>query len=115
LRLLENAMEMLKARISGLSAEALAMISKGERLPHHYAEHSKGREQWSIPVEEVIALGEMMGVSLTKPTVITPKQAIALKSPLLPAERIRQLTTTSYGALKLMPVDTRKTDKIFGE
>lgn len=114
LRVLEHAAETLKARISGLSAEALAMLSRGERLPHYYAERGRGRERWNIPEEEVIALGEMMGVTLSKPAVITPKQAIALNSKLLPAERIRQLSVTPVGELKLMPMDTRKTDKIFG-
>ena len=115
LRVLEHAQEVLKARISGLSAEALAMLSRGERLPHYYAERGRGRERWNISEKEVIALGEIMGVELSKSTTITPKQAIALKSPLLPAERVRQLSVTPVGELKLMPMDTRKTDKIFGE
>jgi len=115
LRVLEHAIEILKARISGLSAEALAMLSRGERLPHHYADRGRGRERWNIPEDEIIALGEMLGLSLSKPSVITPKQAIALKSSLFPAERIRKLSTMPFGELKLMPVDTRKTDKIFGE
>lgn len=114
LRFLEHAMESLKARISGLSAEALARITRGERLPHYYAERGKGRERWKIPAEEVIELGEMMGVELRKPAVITPKQAIALKSKVLPEARIKELSETPYGELKLLPIDTRKTDKIFG-
>ena len=114
LRFLEHAASILSNRISGLQAEALAMLSRGERLPHYYAEHGRGREHWTIPAEDVIALGEMMGVPLSKPVVITPKQAIALKSPMLPESRVKQLSRTPYGALKLMPIDTRKTDKIFG-
>ena len=114
LRFLEHAASLLGARISGLSAEALALIRRGVRLPHYQAVQGQGRERWKIPAAEVIALGDMMGAVLSKPSVITPKQAIALKSPGLSADVVRQYSETPYGALKLMPLDTRKTDKVFG-
>lgn len=113
LRTLEHAAARLKDRIAGLSAEALAMISRGERLPHHHGERGRGRERWSIPVEEVIELGELYGIELRKPAAITPKQAAALASDVLTPERIRELSETPIGELKLVPVDTRKTDKMF--
>jgi hypothetical protein len=114
LRFLEHAASLLAARISGLSAEALALIKRGVRLPHYQAVQGQGRERWKIPADQVIQLGEMMGVALGKPAVITPKQAIALKSDMLPADIVRQYSETPYGELKLVPLDTRKTDKIFG-
>ena len=114
LRFLEHHADLLAARISGLSAEALALIKNGERLPHHHAVRGKGRERWKLDAEEVIAFGEMMGVSLSKPTVITPKQAIALKHPMLTEKQVREWSQTPYGELKLVPLDTRKTDKLFG-
>ena len=114
LRFLEHHADLLAARISGLSAEALALLKQGQRLPHHHAERGKGRERWTLAAEEVAAFGEMMGVPLSKPSVITPKQAIALKHPMLAAEQVRAWSETPYGELKLVPLDTRKTDKLFG-
>lgn len=108
LRFLEHSAELLEARISGLQAEALALIKRGERLPHHHAIQSRGRESWNKSIEEIIALGELMGITTSKPAVITPKQA---RSQGLDT---RNYSATHYGQLKLMPLDTRKTDKIFG-
>ena len=112
LRFLEHASDLIMARISGLSAEALALIQRGERLPHYYATRSKGREKWKITTEQVIALGELYGVELSKPKVVTPKQAITEG---LCDKQVRKYSETTYGELKLMALDTRKTDKMFGD
>ena len=114
LRFLEHASDLLSARISGLSAEALAMIQRGQRLPHYHAQRGQGRERWKIPVEEVVALGDLYGLELYKPKPITPKQAIALKSKMLTAETIREYSEVPVGELKLMQIDPRKADKSFG-
>ena len=112
LRFLEHAQELLEARISGLSAEALALIKRGERLPHYHAEQSKGRERWNRSADEIIALGELSGINLVKPAVITPKQALSKG---MDDKLVRTFSETPYGELKLVALDTRKTDKIFGK
>jgi hypothetical protein len=44
-------------------------------VPGWVPKQGEGREAWSIPVEQVVALGETLGVPLAKPGVITPGQA----------------------------------------
>mgnify|MGYP000213916355 CR=1 FL=1 len=34
------------------------------------------RERWAKPLEEVLALGDMLGVDVAKKAAITPKQAV---------------------------------------
>lgn len=112
LRYLKHAAELLDSRITGLSEQALAMIKRGDRVPHFKAEASKGRTVWNKPVEEVVALGEMMGVNLKKPTdVITPLQAIDKH---VPKELVQSYSHAPLGAVKLVPDDGTDARKLFG-
>lgn len=111
LRFLERYRDLLDSRICGLSAEALALIQRGDRVPYYQAVRGTGRDRWVKPKEQVIALGEMFGVDLKNVKVLTPKQAIAAG---IDKKYIAKYYETPLGALKLSPVDTRKSDKIFG-
>lgn len=76
LRYLKRASAILNARISGLEGQVEAKLRGGEIVPGWRMESVAGREKWKIPVAEVAAMGQTMGVDLTKPTdVITPAQA----------------------------------------
>lgn len=70
--LLLESQARLKARLVGLEAA----ISANPAGTGWVVEQKEGREKWASPVEEVIALGDMMGVELRKPLeAITPVQA----------------------------------------
>ena len=111
LRFLTHAANLLDARISGLSAEALVLLERGTRLPFYHAVRGSGRERWAKPLDAVFALGDLMGVELRKPGVITPKQAITAG---IPEKQVRKISETPVGALKLVEIDQRKVDKEFG-
>jgi hypothetical protein len=111
LRILQHAADLLDARISGLETEALLLIERGERLPHYTGSRGRGRQRWVAPEEKVIQLGELYGVKVTNPRLVTPKQAI--KSG-LPEKQVNKLSETPYGALKLIPIDLKAADKVFG-
>jgi hypothetical protein len=99
---LRAAIQTAKAYESGLEEEAKQFITGGERVPGWSLKAGQGRERWARPVEEVIALGEMMGVSVSKPGAMTPKQAIKAG---LSAELVRAYSETPTGALQLVPSD----------
>ncbi len=77
LRQIDDAIKRLEARKTGLEEMALGLIRGGTDVPFFKAEHTTGREKWTVPTAEVIALGELMGVTgLQKPAEpITPNQA----------------------------------------
>lgn len=99
LALLQSAADVLKGRISGLEMEMMATLKRGERVNGWMLEQGMGREKFSVPVVEILALGEMMGVDLSKPGVVTPKQAIKAG---IPAAVIAGYTETPFGEIKLV-------------
>lgn len=77
LTMARRAVKLLEARMSGLEAQASAMIKRGERVPFWMMEQSPGRLKWTIPATDVIAMGQMFGINVAaEPDAITPKQAI---------------------------------------
>lgn len=105
LRELRRAQDVLKARVSGLEEEAAARIKKGERVAFWMMESTPGRLAWTKPVQEVLVLGQMLGLDLAKePDAITPTQALAAaKAAKLPAELFDAYTVRPSGAVKLSP------------
>lgn len=97
--LVREAIATLKARESGLDAEVLGRIKQGTVVPGWMTEQGQGRKKWVRPVEEIVALGEMMGVNVGKPAVLTPAQAIKAG---LPAELIESYTEVPKGEIKLV-------------
>lgn len=113
LRWLHHARGLLDARITGHESEALAMIRAGAQVAHYKAEYGQGREIWREGTESaVIAMGRMLGHDLAKPpTAITPNQA---RTKGIDAAVISEYSHRPPGALKLVPMDTTQTRKIFG-
>ena len=112
LKTLKRAIQILEARASGLENEVLTKIKQGLPVVGWRAEQGQGREKWSKPIEEVLALGEMMGVSVAKPQAITPKQAIKAG---LSADIVRQYSETPVGEIKLVPDDTSRARNVFNK
>lgn len=110
LRIIEWAMERLKARQSGLAEQAQSLLRSGTSVPGYALEAGTGREKWAKSVDEVIALGSMMGVNVSKPGVITPKQAIKAG---LPAELVRTYSETPVGEVKLVRSNEKQLRKVF--
>lgn len=111
LRIMREAQAILNARISGLEDEVLSRIKKGEAIPGWSAVQGTGREKWRVPVEEVKALGDMMGVSLVEDKPITPRQAVKKG---LPEMVVAEYTERPAGEIKLVEETTTRAMQIFG-
>lgn len=75
LRILEDAMDALKSRLTGLEQQAFSEAKSGG-VPGYGLESSRGKLDWIKPAEDVVALGDAMGVDLRKAlAAITPTQA----------------------------------------
>jgi len=110
LRYLRHASKILDARITGLSEEALIHLKKGTRLPHLMLESMESREYWTIPTETVIDLGELYSVDLSKPGVLTPRQAIQKG---VPEKIIKSISERKLGKPRLTLDDGKKAKRIF--
>lgn len=76
LHYMERAQDMLKARVSGLRAQAEALLNQGQRVPFYAMQPGKSNLAWKHPPQTIIGLGMMSGKDLRKPDeVITPTQA----------------------------------------
>ena len=112
LRAMRRALELLEARVAGLETEALRQLATGKHVPFWQAVQSKGRERWTVPADQIIALGQAFGVDLAKPLqAITPKQARAL----VDESVINAYSETPRGAMKLAPMTDNHAKKVFNQ
>lgn len=106
LRTLARSQALLNARVSGLEAQAAALIKQGKRVPFWMMESTAGRLTWTKPTAEVLLLGQMLGKDFAKPLEpITPTQAKKLG---LPDALADAYAARPAGAVKLVPDDGGK-------
>lgn len=109
--LLHHGIDVLKARLSGLEDHALAQIVAGKSVPGFTRGHGRGRLEWSVPAEEVAALGDMLGADLRKPmAVITPTQA----KKVIDETVINSYAVKQPGQAKLERLDVTLAQQVFG-
>lgn len=111
LRFINQAIDILEARKTGLEEQATALLKGGQLVPHFKLEQGYGRETWNKPHAEIVALGAAMGVDLVKPALITPKQAIAAG---LDSSIVQYYAHTPNGKISLKPDDGIAARKVFG-
>ena len=111
LKILERSLDRLTARVEGLRESLLVLGRQGERLPYYRMEQGYGRPTWTLPAEQVIAMGELMGADLAKVGVVTPAQAKKLG---VDESVIKAYSVTPLGSMKLVPDDTGDARRVFG-
>ena len=111
LRMLERSLERLQARVDGMREAVATYIRQGHSVPFHRAQQGYGRQQWTMPPEQVIAMGQLMGVDLSKPGVKTPTQA---KKAGVDEAVIKAYSTTPLGQIKLVPDNPADARRVFG-
>ena len=104
LRMMRDAFVLIKARKSGLEAQAEGLIASGETVKGYALEAGQGRQRWTVSAEEVFGMGDLVGIELRKTAPITPKQALTAG---IDASVISGYSETPSTALKL--VESTKT------
>lgn len=113
LRLLKHSAKLLDARITGLEAEAEAQLRSGKRIPYFMLGESVSRKRWTKPADEIVKLGELLEIDLTKPQeVITPTQAFKKG---VPESLLATFSETPRGGMKLIADDGKQARKLFGQ
>lgn len=111
LRMLRRAATLLQSRITGLEAQALAMLRAGQAVPFFKIEQGQGRETWTKDAAEVFALGDALDIDLRKAiTPITPAQA---RKAGLDADIVKAYAERPKGALQIVAVETKDVKRIF--
>jgi hypothetical protein len=114
LRLVMDARQRLKARQTGLEAQAEAMLRAGQRVPFFAMEPGQSRLKWleDVTPAEVEALAQMKGKSALKPpALLTPTQVI--KGKILDAAVMSAYSERPPGAMKMVLDSTTKASRIF--
>lgn len=111
LRMLERALERLQNRVDGMREAVTVHGRQGHPTPFHRLEQGYGRTQWNVPPGQVIAMGQLMGVDLSKPGVMTPAQA---KKAGVDEAVIKAYSTTPLGQIKLVPDNPADARRVFG-
>lgn len=110
---IEWAMDMLKARQTGLEAQAMFNIRNGVQVPGWDIERGEGRLYW-LDEKKARAMADLMGVNIVKePELITPTQFIKANKELQPM--VAAMTGRPLGAEKLARVDITRLKKLYEE
>jgi hypothetical protein len=110
LRHIRAAQKRLEALLSGLEADALARIRRGEKLAGLAIQHGQGRETWNTTAETVLATADAFGINLRKEALLTPKQA--LKAGMDP-DLVKAFAHTPSGEAKVVEVDASAVARAF--
>jgi len=113
LQALTEAAGKMQARITGLAAQAEALLLSGKGVPFWKRESTGGKLAWTITNAQVIEYGKMLGANLAKPPEpITPTQAI--EAGVGEAMIVGVVAERKPGAMKLVPDDGCEAARIFG-
>lgn len=102
---------VLEARRSGVRQQIETLIKSGTAVPQWMLESAPGREKWIVQPEVVEQMGRLEGVDVTKPKVLTPRQARLAG---LSDATVAALSGREGTALKLVRDDGSKARRVFG-
>jgi len=98
LDVLEQAQESLKMRYAALEEMGTQRIKGGEVIPGYSCVPKYGKRKWLKTDEEVIALGNILGVDLSSRGTVTPAEAERLG---VNKDMVKKLTETPNTGVKL--------------
>lgn len=111
LRMVRTARERLEDLETGLEAQIMAQLRGGAANTGFEIYQGQGREKWSQPVADVVAMGAVFGHDLSKPAeAITPAQA---RKKGIDETVISQYSYRPTGEFKIRPVDDKSIRKAF--
>ena len=110
LALMQDAADVLKARISGKEQEIIQHLKLGTAVKGWSLERGTGRKRWTGTFDEITALSDMLGVEVRKTSLITPTQAIKAG---IPESVVAGYSETPSGEIKLMRDNGALQRKVF--
>jgi hypothetical protein len=109
LKIVKRALAQLKGLETGYTEAIGALLKSGTAVPFWSNAPSAGKEDWTAPEAEVLAMADLLNVDISKRTLRTPKQARDLG---LPASIVQQFSKRK-SSYKLEPVNSNEVKEIF--
>jgi hypothetical protein len=109
---LEKAEALIKIRKDALAEKAKDSLLRGDRVPGYSIRSTYSSKKWTKPDDEIIMAGELLGVTLSKETLITPAQAKKLN---VPSDIIDKLSISVQTGTKLTRSDDNLAKLIFSK
>lgn len=111
LRIMRRAADAIQYRLTGLEAQAKAIIQSGGAIPGWSLQSGTGRQTWCKPADEIFSIGDILGVNLRKsPDPITPAQA---RKAGIPDDVINAYTERGSSEAKLVPTTGTRIAHVF--
>ncbi|MEG1884853.1 MAG: DUF2800 domain-containing protein [Alistipes sp.] len=110
LAIVTRASRQLESIKDALEQQVEALIKKGTNVRGYIAEPRRGRETWK-DLDQVFALGDMLGVDLRKVSAVTPKQAEKLG---IDGSVIKEYIHSPVTGTQIVPDNGNKAKLIFG-
>lgn len=111
LAIIKRALKQLEYLESGFEEQVKSLVRSGVDVPGWMVQMGVGREKWSKPIPEVLAMGEMLDQDLKKPDeAITPNQARKLG---IDDAVIKAYSDKPRTGLKIVPDNGNKAKKAF--
>ena len=108
--IIQEAIDRLTAIQKGFDETILALTRGGTPVPGWAWESKTGRATWNCSTEDVIAVGNALGVNIAKPGVMTPNQA---KDAGLDAATVDALTIRPARGFRVVPAKGANIKRIF--
>ena len=108
--LLEDAEKIIKALKSAIEQRAMKEIRANKRVPGWTWRTTHSRDNWTAPLEDVYAAGDLYGVNLRVTSAPTPKQAIDAG---MPAEIVKSMSASHNTGFALEREKVGAYEKIF--
>lgn len=108
---IQQAVKLLSSLEASYEAQITSKLRLGTNIPGWSLEGKTGNLEWTAPLEEVLAIGDLMGVELRKATeAITPTQA---KSKGLDPTILTEYASRPNKGFKLTKFDDSRISRIF--
>lgn len=108
--ILKRAKEQIDALESGYKEQIIYLLKSGKSIPGYNLTPALGRMRWNRPEEEIISMGDMMGVDLRNIKALTPNQA---REKNINEELIKSFSERPNNGYKLEKDDTKMANRIF--
>lgn len=113
LNIIKRARKHLESLESGFDEQVKGLIRKGVSVPGWIAEDGVGRPKWNKPIDEIIAMGDLMKIDVRKPEdAITPIQAGKLG---IDEAVITAYSTKPRTGLKIVPDNGSRAREVFSK
>lgn len=107
---IQRAKKQIEYLESGFEEQIQSLIRGGVNVPGYRVAQGKGRERWANPLDEVVALGDLLKIDLRKGAVVTPNEAKKLG---IDAAVISAYSETPNTSLKVVADDGARAKRIF--